>query len=191
MARFAQVVRGTIPPLFAFANNIQNAPQMGPQQSRTASLFAPHPSRKRRCHPAELQMSSRRDREPTRGGATLVAPATGVAAAGGPDPPHPAHHDGVAPVTSCRRGVAPGHAAWALQPLEKTARRKNATGWHRFCLLSRVDSAAGTTARGDGGGAAQEMLGGGNLSGAACRATQSSSWHMGEAKAQIVEPWLR
>ena len=118
------------------------------EQSRTASLFAPHPSRKRRCHPAELQMSSSRDREPTRGGATLVAPATGVAAAGGPDPPHPAHHDGVAPVTSCRRGVAPGHAAWALQPLEKTARRKNATGWHRFCLLSSGDSAAGTDRQG-------------------------------------------
>jgi hypothetical protein len=162
------------------------------QKTPTASLFAPHPSRKRRCHPAELQMSSSRDREPIRGGTTVVAPATGVAAAGGPDPPHhPAHHDGVSPVTSCRRGVAPAHAAWALQPLDTTARRKNATGWQRFCLLSSGDSAAGTTARGDGGGAAQEMLGGGHLSGAACRATQSSSWHMGEAKAQIVEPWLR
>ena len=90
----------------------------------------------------------------------MVAPATGVAAAGGPDPPPPAHHDGVSPVTSCRRGVALDHAAWALQPLEKTARRKNAPGWHRFCLLSSVDSAAGTTARGDGGSGGAGNAGG-------------------------------
>ena len=143
------------------------------------------------AHPWAIPFWGVGRKTPTRRGATLVAPATGVAAAAGPDPPHPAHHDGVSPVTSCRRGVAPSHAAWALQPLDKTARRKNATGWHRFCLLTSVDSAAGTTARGDGGGAAQETLGGGNLSGAAYRATQSSSWHMGEAKSQMFEPCLR
>src|SRR5262249_36420279 len=42
--------------------------------------------------------------------------------------------------SSVAGGVAPGHAAWALQLLEKTSRRQHAAGWHRFCLLSLLSA---------------------------------------------------
>ena len=99
--------------------------------------------------------SSSRDREPTRRGATLVAPATGVAAAGGPTLPHPTHYDGVWPVTSCRRGRSAGPGCGgAATACDNSPPTKSCPAGIGFAFSESGDSAAGPTARDDAGGAA-------------------------------------
>ena len=56
-------------------------------------------------------------------GATLVAPATGVAPAG-PALPRPTRYGGAAPVTFCRREGSAVRGRFFLQPLENKARRQ-------------------------------------------------------------------
>jgi hypothetical protein len=75
-------------------------------------------------------------------GATLVAPATRVAPHDELGMPRPAHHDGVSPVISRRRGTASSHASCALQPLENKALRASHADWHRDCLLLEHRTAA-------------------------------------------------
>src|SRR5215831_1696579 len=76
-------------------------------------------------------------------GATLVAPATGVILAGGPDVPRPPPIAALHLSPFVAGQAAPRCNSCMLQPLEKTTRNKNPVSWHRFCLLMKGREARG------------------------------------------------
>ena len=67
-------------------------------------------------------------------GATLVAPATGVAWDGWPDMARPAPHYGASPVAFRRRGATLCGLSYILQLIENTGRRAHPASGHGFCL---------------------------------------------------------